>query len=183
MRIVPVICLIIMSITFLTYEASAQTGESRPSNNQTESQTGTDPSEPIVNIEEQPYEYYYWPEEDLNNFGLSTMESGEGGSTLGRSSERKSNLEINPRREPETEKDKDEGTTEEGEESPEPSISTTSPYEETGNGPDYASNPPSRNPIYKWVDDEGNLHITNNIGDVPLKYQQDYYNSPDKTEY
>ena len=49
---------------------------------------------PVV-IEQPAYEYFYWPEEDLNNFGLSTMGEGKSGSTLGTSSGRTSNIEAN----------------------------------------------------------------------------------------
>lgn len=181
MRIKLVIYPIVMSIIFLTSGAIAQTEEPESPGNRTETQTSTDPSEPIIDIEEQPYKYYYWPDEDLNNFGLSSMGSGQGGTTLGRSSERKSNLEINPRGKPEPEKEDDQQVSEEEDENAETILSAPT-TEETETGSDYStSNPPSDSPIYKWVDNEGNLHITNNIGDVPLKYQEDYYNPSHKT--
>lgn len=179
MRAEPVIYIILIAAMFLIPEALAQTQESDPPGDRTENETSPDPSEPVIDIEEQPYKYYYWPDEDLNNFGLSSMGSGQGGTTLGRDSERKSNLEINPRGKPEKKDEQEVSEEEVGSSETTLSAPTT---EETETGSDYTSNPASHSPIFKWVDDEGNIHITNNIGDVPLKYQEDYYKSSGSEE-
>lgn len=124
---------------------------------------------PVINVEQKPYEYYYWPDEDLDSFGLSTMGEDSGGSTLGKTPRRKSNIEANPPKpaatpEPEEEPEapSDEAVDTGAEESP-AGMETGS---ETG---------ASGAAFYKWVDEKGNLHITNNIGDVPLEYQQKIY--------
>ena len=96
------------------YPAFAQYEDAEPGEDQTQPQEGAQnqeqtPSEPVI-VPEQPYEYYYWPEEDLDNFGLSTLGQGQGGSTLGRGLQRKSNIEVNtPKEPPKGEEDADGG--------------------------------------------------------------------------
>jgi len=140
----------------------------------TESQNQQGSSQDIVTIEQPAYEYYYWPDEDLNSFGLSSMGGGKSGTTLGTGSERTSNLEVNP---PSKRHREDKGTEfdETGGDGP---IPPAEGYPGAFGAPIEApsSNPASNNPIYKWVDDEGNLHITNNLGEVPAEYQEELYN-------
>jgi hypothetical protein len=150
-------------------------GEASPQENQTPGQSA-DGSQPAI-IRQQPYEYYYWPEENLDNFGLSTLGNGQGGSTLGRSLKRKSNLEVNSPKPPEN---SDQSTVNDSEMVFPPKgegiDSKTVIQDET------PRSPASEKPIYEWVDDKGNLHITNNLGDVPLKYQKDIYNPQGSSE-
>lgn len=117
---------------------------------------------PIV-IEEEPYEYYYWPDEDLNNFGLSSMGQG---TTMGKTPERKSNLEANPVKPKPTPAPGDEE-----EISPDEAIDSGTSAEPDAGRQTGASGAA----FYKWVDEKGELHITNNIGEVPLEYQQQIY--------
>lgn len=117
---------------------------------------------PVV-IEEEPYEYYYWPDEDLDNFGLSSMGRG---TTMGKTPERKSNLEANPVKPGPTPAPEDEEEVPPGE----------SPGAGTAAEPDAGRQTgASGAAFYKWVDDKGELHITNNIGEVPLEYQRQIY--------
>lgn len=183
MRLLYTVCLIFLSLLFLIPCVFAQSEEQGSTGgDETETQSAPDASDPIVNIQEQPYKYYYWPDEDLNNFGLSSMGSGKSGTTLGSSSERRSNLEVNAPGRPDK-------AQEDGPESPERSESETDSISAPEYGDDATGTPGgdspapvSDSPIYKWVDDEGTLHITNNIGDVPLEYQEDYYNREENIE-
>jgi hypothetical protein len=34
---------------------------------------------------------------------------------------------------------------------------------------------PKESEFYEWVDDKGNVHITNNLGDVPPDQQEEAY--------
>lgn len=182
MRLSHFVCLILILLLFRVPGVFAQSEEASSTQDAAESQGAPDASEPIVNIQEQPYKYYYWPDEDLNNFGLSSMGGGKTGTTLGSTSERKSNLEVNATEKPEDER-------QDGAESPEdediePDSTTAPDYgdETTGASEDYSPTPASDTPIYKWVDDKGTIHITNNLGDVPLEYQQDYYKRKENDE-
>ncbi len=177
-----IMSLIISSIFFLTPGGFAQTEESDSGPAETESQSSPDASDPIINIQEQPYKYYYWPDEDLNNFGLSSMGSGKTGTTLGSSSERKSNLEVNAPGRPEKRKESEPGSPEEGNGKIDSTLAPDYDIETIEPPGDSSLRPASESPIYKWVDDQGTLHITNNIGDVPLKYQEEYYNREEITE-
>ena len=162
------------------YPAFAQYEDAEPGEDQTQPQEGAQnqeqtPSEPVI-VPEQPYEYYYWPEEDLDNFGLSTLGQGQGGSTLGRGLQRKSNIEVNtPKEPPQSVEDTDEESGDADEET------DLFPPDETGDDSaaiDEGAPPagPKESEFYEWVDEKGNVHITNNIGDVPLEYQKEIYN-------
>jgi hypothetical protein len=177
----------LMMFLFPSYPAFTQYEDSEPGGEETmpeegSQSTGQSPSEPVV-IEQQPYEYYYWPEEDLDNFGLSTLGQGQGGSTLGRSLQRKSNIEVNAPKEPpaqEGDKDGETGAAQEEEET------DLFPPEETGDESVSVDAAPPESPkeseFYEWVDDKGSVHITNNLGDVPLKYQEQIYKQKSSSE-
>jgi hypothetical protein len=160
------------------YPAFAQYEDAEPGDEQTRPEEGTQsteqaPGEPAV-IEQQPYEYYYWPEEDLDNFGLSTMGQGQGGSTLGKGLQRKSNIEVNtPKEPPQLEEDA------EGKSGDEDEDTDLFPPDETGDdGASVNESPPAgpkESEFYEWVDEKGNVHITNNIGEVPFEYQKGIY--------
>lgn len=158
--------------------AFAQYGDTGPGGDETRTEEGNQspeqaPGEPVM-VPQQPYEYYYWPEEDLDNFGLSTLGQGQGGSTLGRNLQRKSNIEVNtPKEPPQGPGDTD---TESGDGDEDTDLY---PPEETGDDSGSVDEAPQAGPkeseFYEWVDEEGNVHITNNIGDVPLEYQKEIY--------
>ena len=124
-------------------------------------------------IEEPAYEYFYWPEEDLNNFGLSTMGKGKSGSTLGSSTGRTSNVEANEylRSKKEARK-KIEAQEDNNGENVRPSAQEQPLYQASEL---QSSKSPSDNPIYEWRDENGNLHITNDLGKVPPEYQDQVY--------
>jgi hypothetical protein len=164
---------------FAQYEDSEPGGEEAMPEEGTQS-PGQGSSEPAV-IEQQPYEYYYWPEENLDNFGLSTLGQGQGGSTLGRSLQRKSNIEVNAPKEPVKDEEDKAGGPEDAEEE-----TDLFPPEETGDEGAYVDEAPPESPkeseFYEWVDDKGNVHITNNLGDVPLEYQEQIYKQKGSSE-
>jgi hypothetical protein len=128
--------------------------------------TGGSQQPAIIQGESDAPWYYYWPDENLNPFGMSTLGNDEGGSTLGKSTKRPSNLQVNPPMQEEmpdenniddvtnTKNISDEDTL-----SPQESISVGSP-----------STPAKKGPMYKWVDDNGVIQVTNDLGSVPTKY-------------
>jgi hypothetical protein len=159
------------------YPAFSQYGDAGPGQEEAmpeEGEQSPSASVPVV-IPEQPYEYYYWPEEDLDNFGLSTLGQGQGGSTLGRGLQRKSNIEVNSPKEPPQAVEDAEGKS--GDEGGDTGLF---PPEETGDDGTAVNEAPPAGPkkeseFYEWVDEKGNVHITNNIGDVPPEYQKEIY--------
>ena len=109
---------------------------------------------------EQPPWFFYWPTEDPDNFQYS----GLGTSSLSgaNSFERRSNVDINRRSESEVGDSADTAAIE-------PSTSIDVDTEVSGN--DVDSRPASSAGMIKWVDDEGVVHVTNNIGSIPEKYR------------
>lgn len=143
----------------VSFEAAAQESGGEGGGEETQQAA---PETPIV-IEEQPYEYYYWPDENLNNFGLSSMGQG---TTMGKTPERMSNLEANPVKPKPTPAPEDE------EETPSDEATDAGTAAEPNAGRQTGA---SGAAFYKWVDEKGELHITNNVGEVPLEYQQQIY--------
>ena len=129
-----------------------------------ESTTG-DSQQPAVNRgESEPPWYYYWPDENLNPFGLSSLGNEGGGSTLGKSTERRSNLQVNPPTREQNQYDV------QGDD-----ITKTPPVEDTLSSQESIqigspSRPAKKGPIYQWVDEKGVKHVTNDIGSVPPEY-------------
>jgi hypothetical protein len=108
--------------------------------------------------------YYYWPDENLNPFGMSTLGTEGGGSTFGKSTERPSNLQVNP---PMQEQLQDQDKVDD--------VTNKVPLEDTLSSQESISiSAPStgarKGPIYKWVDDNGVIQVTNDLGSVPTKY-------------
>ena len=116
------------------------------------SQVATQPAQP-------PW-YFYWPTEDPDNFQYS----GLGSSSLSGTNnfQRRSNVEINKRAEEEAGNSTESAAID-------PSTSIDVDTEITGNNID--SRPASSSNIFKWVDDEGVVHVTNNLGSIPEKYR------------
>ena len=156
----------LLAVLFLTltlaFKAAAQESGGEGSSEEAQQAAPENAGTPIV-IEEQPYEYYYWPDENLNNFGLSSMGQG---TTMGKTPERKSNLEANPVKHKPTPAPGDE------EEIPPDEAIGAGTAPEPGAGRQTGA---SGTAFYKWVDEKGELHITNNIGEVPLEHQQQIY--------
>lgn len=132
-------------------------------------------------------EYIVTPREDLNPYDLSTMEKGEdvdyrqGAGTLGTTEKRSSNVEINEaleqrkeQREKAKQKEKEE---EQKKGEPEANVSVGEPDNGGGvevRGPTAAgdlSSPGVRAGLFTWTDENGVLHVTNDLGQVPMEYQ------------
>lgn len=113
-------------------------------------------------------DYIVAPRENLNSFGLSTMSGstdvkarGSAG-TLGTTTKRPSNLEVNrPKEEiPEEETDK------RNQGSQDSFIQA-----DIVNQPPPSTSRRHKN-IYRWTDEQGVLHVTNDLGSVPPEYQE-----------
>ncbi|GBD39232.1 hypothetical protein HRbin37_01504 [bacterium HR37] len=112
----------------------------------------------------------YFPQKDLDVFEMSTL--GNSGlkqrkteSTLTSPTKRKSNLEVNKPRE---KKGSDEAFTE-----TEVSSIGESREKEVGESSEEVtySSLSGGSKLYRWVDDKGILHVTNELGSVPAKYR------------
>ncbi len=143
-------------------EAPAQGGEA------TSQGTNTPQAQPNTPVIDNTGIVY--PREDLDNFGLSSLGKTTGlgerqeGSTLGRDAKRKSNLEVNKPRE----KKSEEAAEETGEETGTGSSEIESASESTPIG--YTSTG-RKDGLFTWKDEKGVMHVTNDLGSVPAKYQ------------
>ncbi|GEM_PF-1159803 len=132
--------------------------------------------------------YIVVPSEDLNPYDLSTMQKStetnyrDGTGTLGTSLQRSSNIEVNEalqKQKQERMKAAEEAKAKSLKESDEPEGVAAPPEE--GSGPadmpqlgDAARDletPGVRGGLFTWTDEQGVLHATNDIGQVPIKYQ------------
>jgi hypothetical protein len=127
------------------------------------------PQAPDV-LQDQPDfpDYIVAPRDSLNPFGLSTMSGSkdvdyrDSVGTLGTNTKRPSNIEVNSPKEriPEEDADKSNQGSEdsfiEADVINQPPASTSRKHEN----------------IYRWTDEEGVLHVTNELGSVPPKYQE-----------
>lgn len=115
-------------------------------------------------------DYIVAPRDSLNPFGLSTMSGSkdvdyrDSVGTLGTTTKRPSNIEVNKPKQQ---------TPEEGAEK------TSEGSEDSFNQADIVNQPPSSTSgkhksesIYRWTDDQGVLHVTNDLGSVPPKHQE-----------
>jgi hypothetical protein len=129
-----------------------------------QSPTGGSQQPAVIQGESDAPWYYYWPDENLNSFGMSTLGNDEGGSTFGKSTRRPSNLQVNP---PLQEQMRDEENVDD--------VTNKVPLEDTLSSQESISiSAPStgakKGPMYKWVDDNGVIQVTNDLGSVPAKY-------------
>lgn len=147
---------------FHSYTSFGQTAESP----ETQSEEALEEAPKV--IEQPAYEYFYWPEEDLNNFGLSTMGQGKSGSTLGEKSRRTSNVEANAYLK---------SSKEDKAETIDNTVPAKKPVEPIYTEPveKPSAHPASDKPIYEWRDENGTLHMTNDLGKVPPEYQDQIY--------
>lgn len=144
----------------------SQTTESAPDGSSGGDQSPTSGSQQpaIIQGESDVPWYYYWPDENLNPFGMSTLGNEGGGSTFGKSTERPSNLQVNP---PMQEQMQDEDHVDD--------VTNDIPIEDTLSSQESISigspsTPAKKRPIYKWVDDNGVIQVTNDLGSVPTEY-------------
>ena len=171
----------VMFFYVFSHGVFAQTAQTTD-NSETTSQTETPPQ---VNNTPQSQPNYpvidnngiVHPTEDLNPFGMSTLGSStdsglrKEGSTLSTDTKRRSNLEVNkPREKKATEEQtvQEDSTFDTGVEE-----STEDPFESASS----LSSGRSGN-LYKWVDKNGVLHVTNDLGSIPSEYRQQVMNEP-----
>ncbi len=130
--------------------------------------------------------YIVTPSEDLNPFDLSTMQNStqtgnrNGVGTLGTSVERSSNIEVNQalQKQRQERMKADEEARASNAQPPDETEGAPSAEETAPSGPpqlgDSAGDletPGVRGGLFTWTDEQGVLHATNDIGQVPIKYQ------------
>ena len=132
--------------------------------------------------------YIVTPSEDLNPYDLSTMQKStqtgnrDGTGTLGTSVERSSNIEVNAvlqkkkqermnAAEEAKAKDLNESDSSQGEEVPSGGEITPAEPPQLGDSAKDLETPGVRGGLFTWTDEQGVLHATNDIGQVPIKYQ------------
>lgn len=140
------------------------------------------PGPDIVNTPPDFPEYIVTPREDLNPYDLSTMDKStetdyrDGVGTLGTTEERSSNIEINEslkRKKEEREKAKQESEKkpEEGQNGSTTGGIDSAPAPRVDAPKRDISSPGVRGGLFTWTDEDGVLHATNDLGQVPIKYQ------------
>ncbi len=131
--------------------------------------------------------YIVTPSEDLNPFNLSTMQKStetnyrDGVGTLGTSLQRPSNIEVNEalqRKRQERIKAAEQSRAKNlpapeggGSEGPPSEESAPSGPPDLGDSARDLETPGVRGGLFTWTDDQGVLHATNDIGQVPIEYQ------------
>lgn len=134
----------------------------------------TQPTEPGVFPE-----YIVRPSEDLNPYGLSSMDSAtgidyrKGEGTLGTRIDRKSNAEVNKaisERKKQLRANEEESSENSGVERGSEDIDNEIGYETL------SPSSSSGKKLIRWVDDKGAVHITNDVGTVPQKYRNQIVN-------
>lgn len=123
-------------------------------------------------------EYIVTPRENLNNYDLSTMTESkgidyrDGVGTLGTTEKRRSNLEVNAelkRKRQDREKAKQSPKEEKEYESQDKaSAGNLAPSRDSG---EKVFSPGVKRGLFTWTDENGVLHATNNLGQVPIDYQ------------
>lgn len=115
-------------------------------------------------------DYIVAPRDSLNPFGLSTMGGSKGVEyrdsvgTLGTTTKQPSNIEVN--------KPKEQVPEEASDKSKQGSEDSFTQAEVVNKPPSVTSRKQKRENIYTWTDDQGVLHVTNDMGSVPPKYQE-----------
>jgi hypothetical protein len=132
--------------------------------------------------------YIVVPSEDLNPYDLSTMQKStetdyrDGAGTLGTSVQRQSNIEVNEaleKRKQERMKAAEEAKAKSLKEASEPEEEGSQTEDEfnaaeppnLGDAAESLETPGVRGGLFTWTDEQGVLHATNDIGQVPIKYQ------------
>lgn len=149
------------------------------------SQTGGGEAPPSIppQSQEQPSdypEYIIRPQEDLDPFGGSTIGGSttgpdyrEGAGTLGTTQKKPSNVEVNREL---IEKRKKKLQDQAESEKPEIDYETAYP---SGGYEDLRRSAPKTN-LYRWTDDDGIMHVTNDLGSVPPEYMEQISNQLEK---
>lgn len=130
-------------------------------------------------------DYIVKPREETNPYDLSTIspdtdiEYRDGVGTLGTTTEQKSNIEINEmlqKNKADRDKARLEAQKKEAEKAkaeaaqPEAAVSAEPEPQASSKKPGSIS-PGVKGGLFRWVDSEGVLHVTNDLGQVPIEYQ------------
>jgi hypothetical protein len=151
-----------------SYSQSTSSGTDIVSPN-TQTQSGGSQTPDVLQGQPDFPDYIVAPRENLNPFGLSTMEEStdvdyrDSVGTLGTTIKRPSNLEVNRPKQDVPEED------EAGPNSQTPEDSFLE-ADVVNQSPSLKSR--KHKNIYRWTDEEGVLHVTNAIGSVPAKHQE-----------
>jgi len=128
-------------------------------------------------------QYIVTPSENLNPYGLSSMGSStqgdyvNGAGTLGETVKRKSNVEINAPKEESMEQKDNNDQVNSG------NLSTEN-QQLLEQQPDFSPKVPiSSGRVFTWTDDNGLLHVTNNLGTIPPKYQKQVLEESNKNSF
>lgn len=153
------------------------------------SQAAAPPAAPAPGVPTPPDfpQYIVTPRDDLDPYDLSTMEKStesgyrEGTGTLGTTPEQSSNIEINEalsksRQERLKASQKQAAEEEAAEEAAEDATTAAeaavqAPVQAAGPQGDDLSTPGVRGSLFTWTDENGVLHATNDLGQVPIEYQ------------
>lgn len=133
-------------------------------------QTPANPSPNVPNSAAFP-SYTVTPTEDLNPYGLSSLDSSteksyrSGPGTFGTNTKRATNAEVNKDR---IEKKKAE--LEQAQDQVNNDQQITSSGIERENRPRNVSSDYKKTKLISWTDEKGNVHVTNDIGNVPQRY-------------
>ncbi len=143
----------------------------------------TAPAAPAPEIIDTPPdfpEYIVTPREDLNPYDYSTMDKStetyqrEGAGTLGTTEERKSNVEINEalkKKKAEREKAKEKPKAKPDSDKTDRDDMSAAPAPEGVDTGEKVLSPAVRGGLFTWTDQDGVLHATNDLGQVPIEYQ------------
>jgi hypothetical protein len=134
--------------------------------------------------------YIVSPSQDLNPYDLSTMQKStgidyrKGAGTLGTSEQRTSNIQVNAALQKKREerlkaaqdaKTKSAAKTAEEESQQQIPLEEITPSQgpQLGDSAKELESPGVRGGLFTWTDEHGVLHATNDIGQVPIKYQME----------
>lgn len=145
----------------------------------------TAPAAPAPEIIDTPPdfpEYMVTPRDDLNPYDYSTMEKTtetdyrEGAGTLGTTEDRRSNIEVNEalkrnKAEREAAKQKSKKKPDSESDKPDNNDLSAAPRPEELDTGDKILSPRVRGGLFTWTDEDGVLHATNDLGQVPIEYQ------------
>lgn len=190
LRLLSLITAITTICFFMSGSALSQTTEGNTGGNPPAAQPPSSGSQEPVVIQEdsEPPWYYYWPQENLNPFGMSSLGENSGGmgseagSTLGTRSRRPSNLEVNP---PRRNRQTNDVIPSDEELLVAPPVNAT--HDETiGNqftGEIDSNLSPSEGSgeIYQWFDENGILHVTNELTSVPPQFRDEAIEDSEET--
>ena len=135
----------------------------------------TTPTPPETQPEPDFPEYIVRPRENIDPFGMSSGKTStlksyrEGAGTLGTKTERRSNSEVNKKITERKEQTKEYDQEKENEN---PAGTPKTKNQDVQYESVKKSSHKGKSKMYRWTDDQGNVHISNEIGAIPVKYRE-----------